>query len=125
MGEVETLTPIRLRYTGEVIDLTTAYDDQNIIHTEPVQVDRTFIDTTVGRVILNDQLPEGMPYINGLLKKKGIGALVNYCYLQFGLEVTVKMLDEVKSAWASCSRPAPACRSASTTWSSPTARRPW
>ena len=38
-----------------------------------------------------------MPYINGLLKKKGIGQLVNYCYLRFGLEVTVKMLDEIKS----------------------------
>ena len=38
-----------------------------------------------------------MPYINGLLKKKGIGALVNYGYLRFGLEVTVKMLDEVKT----------------------------
>src|SRR5450432_3582544 len=37
-----------------------------------------------------------MPYINGLLKKKGIGQLVSYCYLRFGLEVTVKMLDEVK-----------------------------
>ena len=31
-------TPIRLRYTGEVIDLTTAYDDQEVIHTEPVNV---------------------------------------------------------------------------------------
>ena len=40
-----------------------------------------------------------MPYINGLLKKKGIGALVNYGYLRFGLEITVKMLDEVKTAW--------------------------
>ena len=29
-GEVETLTPIRLRYSGEVIDLTTAYDDQDV-----------------------------------------------------------------------------------------------
>ena len=95
-GEVETLSPIRLRYSGELIDLTTAYDDQDIIHTDPVQVDRSFINTTVGRAILNDQLPEGMPYINGLLKKKGIGALVNYGYLRFGLEVTVKMLDEVK-----------------------------
>src|SRR5205807_2314246 len=37
-----------------------------------------------------------MPYINGLLKKKGIGQLVNYTYLRFGLETTVKMLDEVK-----------------------------
>src|SRR5437867_2964015 len=33
-GEVETLSPIRLRYTGDVIDLTTAYDDQDIVHTD-------------------------------------------------------------------------------------------
>src|SRR3954468_4387510 len=95
-GEVETLSPIRLRYTGEVIDLTTAYDDQDIVHTDPISYDRAFLNTTVGRAILNDHLPEGMPYINGLLKKKGIGQLVNFCYLTYGLELTVKMLDEVK-----------------------------
>jgi DNA-directed RNA polymerase subunit beta' len=96
MGEVETLSPIRLRYTGEVIDLTTAYDDQDVMHTEPVMFQRQFIKTTVGRAILNEQLPQGMPYMNGLLKKKGVGALVNYCYLRFGLETTVGMLDKVK-----------------------------
>src|SRR6478672_3542641 len=95
-GEIETLSPIRLRYTGEVVDLTTAYDDQDVMHTDAVNFERQFINTTVGRAILNDYLPEGMPYINGLLKKKGIGALVNYTYLRFGLEITVKMLDEVK-----------------------------
>src|SRR5205085_1875806 len=94
--EVETLTPIRLRYTGEVIDLTTAYDDQDVVHTEPIRFERQYINTTVGRVILNEHLSEGMPYINGLLKKKGIGQLVNYCYLRLGLETTVKMLDGVK-----------------------------
>ncbi|MGH9581145.1 MAG: DNA-directed RNA polymerase subunit beta', partial [Terriglobales bacterium] len=95
-GEVETLTPIRLRYSGEVMDLTTAYDDQDVLHTEAIKFERQYISTTVGRVILNDHLPEGMPYINGLLKKKGVGQLVNYCYLRFGLETTVKMLDGVK-----------------------------
>jgi DNA-directed RNA polymerase subunit beta' len=79
-----------------VIDLTQAYDDQDIVHTEPVNFERQFINTTVGRTILNDHLPEQMPFINGLLKKKGIGQLVNYTYLRFGLETTVKMLDEVK-----------------------------
>ncbi len=97
MGEVETLSPIRLRYTGEVMDLTAAYDDQDVTHTEPIQAEREFLNTTVGRAILNDHLPEGMPYINGLLKKKGVGQLVNYCYLRFGLETTVKMLDEIKA----------------------------
>ncbi|HTZ58520.1 MAG TPA: DNA-directed RNA polymerase subunit beta' [Acidobacteriaceae bacterium] len=94
--EVETLTPIRLRYTGPVLDMTTAYDDQDLTHTEPIQYDKQYISTTVGRAILNDSLPEGMPYVNGLLKKKGIGQLVNYCYLNLGLEVTVKMLDRIK-----------------------------
>ncbi len=96
MGEVETLTPIRLRHTGEVIDLTSAYDDQDVMHTEPIVLERQFVKTTVGRAIFNDQLPKGMPFINGLLKKKGVGSLVNYCYLRFGLETTVTMLDKVK-----------------------------
>ncbi len=96
-GEVKTLTPIRLRSTGRVIDLTTAYDDQDILHTEPITVKNQFISTTVGRVIFNDHLPKEMPFINGLLRKKGLGALVNYCYLRFGLDTTVQMLDETKA----------------------------
>ena len=97
MGEIETLTPIKLRYTGKVIDLTKAFDNQNIMHTEPIEFVKQYMDTTVGRVILNDHLPEQMPFINGLLKKKGLGILVHYCYLKFGLKTTVDMLDEVKN----------------------------
>lgn len=97
MGEVETLTSIKLRYTGRVIDLTKAFDSQNILHTEPVEYNKQYMETTVGRVILNDALPEEMPFINGLLKKKGLTQLVQYCYLKFGLQTTVKMLDEIKN----------------------------
>jgi DNA-directed RNA polymerase subunit beta' len=97
MGEVETLTPIKLRYTGRVIDLSKAFDSQNIMHTEPIEYVKQYMETTVGRVILNDILPEDMPFINGLLKKKGMAQMVHYCYLSFGLHVTVKMLDLVKN----------------------------
>jgi DNA-directed RNA polymerase subunit beta' len=97
MGEVETLTPIKLRYTGKVIDLVHAFDNQNMLHTEPIEFVKQYMETTVGRVILNDQLPQDMPFINGLLKKKGLAQLVQYCYLKFGLVVTVQMLDQVKS----------------------------
>ncbi len=63
MGEVEgaTLTPIKLRYTGRVIDLVHAFDTQNVIHTEPIEFNKQYMETTVGRVILNDHLPEEMP----------------------------------------------------------------
>src|SRR5579875_2105047 len=96
MGEVETLTAIKLRHTGKVIDLTKAFDSQNILYTEPIEFNKQYMDTTVGRVILNDVLPKDMPFINGLLKKKGLAQMVQYCYLKFGLQTTVTMLDEVK-----------------------------
>src|SRR5881296_3882259 len=97
MGEVETLTPIKLRHTGKVIDLVHAFDSQNVLHTEPIEFVKQYMETTVGRVIFNDHLPEEMPYINGLLKKKGLAQLVQYCYLKLGLQITVQMLDEVKN----------------------------
>jgi DNA-directed RNA polymerase subunit beta' len=97
MGEVETLTPIRLRHTGKVIDLVKAFDNQNILKTEPIEYVKQYMDTTVGRVILNDVLPDEMPFINGLLKKKALAQLVQYCYLRFGLQTTVQMLDRVKN----------------------------
>ena len=37
-----------------------------------------------------------MPFVNGLLKKKGLQQLVQFGYLRLGLESTVKMLDGLK-----------------------------
>jgi len=95
-GEVETQTPIRLRYTGPLIDMTTAYDDQAIVQAEVIDAKNYMLSTTVGRAILFDYLPEGVPFINGLLKKKGLGQLVSFTYLRYGPELTVTMLDHIK-----------------------------
>ena len=95
-GDLETLTPIRLRLSGEFMDLTVGRDDQDVLHAPVETLDRRIVNTTVGRVIFNDALPERMPYINGLLKKKGLAQLVQYCYLQYGRELTVGMLDRLK-----------------------------
>src|SRR5450830_200128 len=96
-GEVETLSPIRLRYTGDLQDLTVSRDDQDVLRTEVQTVNNKIINTTVGRVILNENLPKEMPFVNGLLKKKGLQQLVQYGYLRFGLATTVEMLDSLKT----------------------------
>ena len=96
-GEVETLTPIRLLYSGSLIDLTTAFNDQDVVHAGTHEVDNELIETTVGRVIFNDHLPPEIPYVNGIFKKKGLGSLVNFCYLRHGVAKTVEMLDSLKS----------------------------
>src|SRR3954465_11480608 len=96
-GEVETLTPIRLRWNGQLLDLTVARDDQAVLQAEVQEVANKIINTTVGRVILNTSLPSVMPFVNGLLKKKGLQQVVQYGHLHFGLEKTVEMLDGLKN----------------------------
>src|SRR5689334_21637821 len=95
-GEVETLTPIKVRYSGPYINLETQYDKQNIVHAELEELKGELIETTVGRVILNMHLPKEIPFINGLLKKRGLQDLVGYCFITLGNEKTVEMLDEMK-----------------------------
>src|SRR5437867_2587643 len=95
-GDVVTHTPIRVRYSGKYIDLTTQYNDQDIVHAEVQDVERTLIDTTVGRVLFNRALPDVVPFINGNLKKRGLTDFVSYVYLAFGEEMTVQMLDDLK-----------------------------
>jgi DNA-directed RNA polymerase subunit beta' len=94
--EVETLTPIRLRFTGSYINLDTQLDKQDIVHSEVEELHNTIIETTVGRVILNMHLPSDIPFINGLLKKRGLQDLVGFCFIKLGNEATVRMLDELK-----------------------------
>ena len=95
-GDVETLSPIRLRLSGEFMDLTVGRDDQDVLHTAVETLEREIINTTVGRVVFNNELPDGIPFVNGLLKKKGLQQLVQYSYLRHGLKLTVSMLDRLK-----------------------------
>ena len=95
-ADVHTQSKIRVRYTGQYLDLTKQHNNQDVVHAEIEEKNNELIDTTVGRVILNLNLPKEMPYINGLLKKKGLQDLVSYCFIQQGNDLTVQMLDDLK-----------------------------
>ena len=97
-GEVDTHAGIAVRFTGSLIDLESqVLNDQDIVHTDPIACNRTRIETTVGRVLLSANLPPELPFLNGTLKKKGLQDLVNYCFVTYGLERTVEILDIVKA----------------------------
>src|SRR6059058_4143242 len=95
--EVTTQTPIKLRITGDLIDLTQEHDTQDILRATVQENVRRVINTTVGPVIFNDSIPAGLPFINSTLKKKGLQSLVNYSHIRLGHEMTVKMLDDLKN----------------------------
>ncbi len=54
-------------------------------------------ETTVGRAILSEVLPEGLPFdlVNQTLKKKSISGLINACYRRVGLKETVVFADRL------------------------------
>jgi DNA-directed RNA polymerase subunit beta' len=95
--EVTTQTPIKLRITGDLIDLTQEHDTQDVMNAAVQENVKRVINTTVGRVIFNDSIPIGLPFINGTLKKKGLTSIVSYCHIRLGHEMTVKMLDDLKT----------------------------
>ena len=55
-----------------------------------------YVETTPGRVILNEELPDVVEFINEPLNEKGLRDLIAQCYQDHGPDVTVRMLDSVK-----------------------------
>ncbi|WP_119719471.1 DNA-directed RNA polymerase subunit beta' [Cognatilysobacter tabacisoli] len=55
------------------------------------------VDTTVGRALLREILPEGLPFAlaNVELTKKNISRLINSCYRMLGLKDTVVFADQL------------------------------
>ncbi|MFN3419879.1 MAG: DNA-directed RNA polymerase subunit beta' [Pyrinomonadaceae bacterium] len=97
-GVIETQTKIRLRWRGSLIDLTTESHPQDVMRATVRENVDQIIETTTGRVILNERLTrDGLPFINGTLKKKGLQSLVSFCHFKIGHEPTVALLDDLKT----------------------------
>jgi DNA-directed RNA polymerase subunit beta' len=61
------------------------------------RTDGQLIDTTVGRSIFNEVLPEEIPLCNHVLDKKDLKDLVAECYHKLGMERTAEMVDAIKN----------------------------
>ncbi len=60
-------------------------------------------ETTPGRLIVSEVLPEEMRPVSKLLNKKQLSEMVNECYALHGHDRTIQLLDEIKSVgfkWA-------------------------
>ena len=93
---VATQAPIQMRYTGKLVDLVAQGGSQDLQHADVIDVENMLLETTVGRVLFNMELPEGLPFINGQLKKKGLQNLVAYSFMLLGHDATIVMLDTLK-----------------------------
>jgi len=99
-------------YFSDIAEVHRAYENKVVeLHaTIQVRIDETIISehgderhetnlvkTTVGRALLAEIRPEGMPFhlLNETLKKKQISGLINSCYRRLGLKKTVVFADRL------------------------------
>lgn len=61
-----------------------------------VKIGNDLVETTIGRILFNEILPEEVRFINEEMSKKKIGEVVQKCYKIVGHERTVEVLDKLK-----------------------------
>ncbi|MCI0472155.1 MAG: DNA-directed RNA polymerase subunit beta', partial [Ignavibacteria bacterium] len=61
-----------------------------------VRIKGKLIETTPGRVVFNQIVPEGIEFINDTLKKKKINSIIGYIYRKVGNQKTAIFLDKLK-----------------------------
>lgn len=83
---VELHAKVKVRISGTVIDEEGGRSQQTSI-----------VDTTIGRALLAEILPEGLPFalVNTELNKKAISRLINSSYRMLGLKDTVVFADKL------------------------------
>ncbi|MBN1699498.1 MAG: DNA-directed RNA polymerase subunit beta' [Spirochaetales bacterium] len=86
------------RYYSSIEEVLMAVDSRDVDYQAlvKVQIKGTYMETTPGRIILNEELPEQVGYINEEMSEKQLHTLISDCYKRFGSYITVQMLDVIK-----------------------------
>jgi DNA-directed RNA polymerase subunit beta' len=80
----------------------TAYQDEEVDLHARIKIrikennHKKIIETTIGRIIFNQALPQGFKFVNEALGKKSVSEIISDCYKQFGHGATVELLDKIK-----------------------------
>jgi DNA-directed RNA polymerase subunit beta' len=55
------------------------------------------IETSVGRIIFNEVLPQGLPFWNDVMNRPNLREVVADCYRELGGETTAELVDRIKN----------------------------
>lgn len=93
-------TPKEIRAFSSTDEAETAFHQGviNIQERVKVKMDKTVVETSIGRILFNRLIPKEFRFLNDSMDKKRLSDLVGMCLNRFGPDRTVVMLDEVKDA---------------------------
>ena len=84
---------------SSMAEVRQAYDQKIVELHARIKVrlsDGNIIETTVGRVVFNEIVPEGVPFINEVLTKKNLRSIIGRVLKATGFDKTARFLDDIK-----------------------------
>ena len=86
------------KYFDTLEDVLRAIDHDQIKYRSKIKffMNNDWVETTAGRLVFNDILPESYPFVNEVVGDKKISAIIATVFKKYGPNVTVKMLDDIK-----------------------------
>jgi len=86
------------KYFSSTEEVLMAIDARSVDYQALIKVKKNgeYIETTAGRIILNEELPPEIGFINQPLGEKELRTLIASCYKEHDSNVTVKLLDAIK-----------------------------
>ena len=86
----------RIAYNEGKVDLHARVNVRVHIEDEKGQLVPTRMETTIGRIIFNEAVPENLPYVNELLTKKNLKKVIANIINRTGFNKTAFFLDKIK-----------------------------
>jgi DNA-directed RNA polymerase subunit beta' len=99
------ITEAMLAYQQGVVDLQALIKvrlgDMNVYDVPPparatMHANGKLVETTVGRLILNEALPERLRFKNYSMKKENLKQIIGECFKEYGRAKTAELADEIK-----------------------------
>ncbi len=81
------------------VDLHAFIKVKAIVRNEDGELEQKLIETTVGRVIFNQLVPEEVGFVNALLTKKNLREIIGDIIKITNVPKTAKFLDDIKDTW--------------------------
>ncbi len=87
---------VNMAYNEKKVNLHAKINVRALVEQDNGELAYTRVDTTVGRVLFNQFVPENVPFVNVVLTKKNLKNVISDILKRTNFAITAKFLDDIK-----------------------------
>ncbi|HKK76512.1 MAG TPA: DNA-directed RNA polymerase subunit beta' [Saprospiraceae bacterium] len=88
---------VMIAYNEGKLDLHASIKVRTLVENDEGELVKKVIETTTGRVLFNEYVPKGVPFVNVLLTKKNLKRVIGNVIERTNFKITADFLDDIKN----------------------------